>query len=81
MKLPRDIGGEKLCLLLKKFGYQTIRQTGSHIRMTSTLKGEDHHITIPRHSPLKTGTLSQILSDVASYLGMDKKELVDQLFG
>ncbi|NYE57789.1 putative RNA binding protein YcfA (HicA-like mRNA interferase family) [Carboxydothermus ferrireducens DSM 11255] len=33
------------------------RQTGSHIRLTTTLKGE-HHVTIPLHDPLKIGTLN-----------------------
>lgn len=45
MKLPRDIGGEELAKLLKKYGYQTTRQTGSHLRLTTGIK-EEHHITI-----------------------------------
>ena len=45
MKLPRDINGEKLAELLKRYGYETTRQTGSHMRLTTKLKGE-HHITI-----------------------------------
>lgn len=80
MKLPRNIGGEKLCHLLEPYGYALIRQTGSHIRMTSTARNEEHHITVPRHSPLKVGTLNQIISEIASYLGMDKKELIEKLF-
>lgn len=48
--------------------------------MTSALKGTEHHITIPRHKPLKVGTLSSILKDVASYLDMDKAELTQALF-
>lgn len=80
MKLPRDIGGEKLASLLAKFDYQVTRQTGSHIRLTSSLKGHLHHITIPSHKPLKIGTLSGILSDIASYLEMEKQTLIDELF-
>ena len=37
MKLPRDMGGEELAALLGRYGYKIIRQTGSHIRLTSTL--------------------------------------------
>ena len=81
MKLPRNMGGEELGGLLGKHGYRITRQTGSHIRMTSTEKGEEHHITVPKHSPLKAGTLSGILSDVASYLKTDKKQLIEKLFG
>lgn len=80
MKLPRDVGGEELFVLLGKYGYQVTRQTGSHMRLTSTFKGGQHHITIPRHKPLRVGTLSNILNDVASYLEVDRQSLVNELF-
>ncbi|MEO0262194.1 MAG: type II toxin-antitoxin system HicA family toxin [candidate division WOR-3 bacterium] len=67
MKLPRDIGGEEIALLLKKFGYKITRQTGSHI-------------TIPKHKPLKIGTLNSIISDIAEHLQLDKKEIIEKLF-
>lgn len=80
MKLPRDIGGIELTHLLNKYGYCIVRQTGSHIRLTSTVKGKEHHITIPQHKPLKVGTLSGILDDVASYMEMDRNSLIRELF-
>ena len=80
MRIPRNVGGEELAKLLKKYGYQITRQTGSHIRLTTNLKGE-HHITIPRHKSLKVGTLSSILTDLAGYLEIDKQSLTDKLFG
>lgn len=81
MKLPRDISGEELARLLKRYGYEISRQTGSHIRLTSIIKGTEHHLTIPRHKTLKVGTLSVILNDIATYLEMDRKSLVTELFG
>ena len=80
MRLPRDVGGDELASLLSKYGYGVTRQTGSHLRLTSSLKGTEHHVTIPRHKPLKVGTLNSILKDVASYLDMDKRELLEDLF-
>jgi len=80
MKLPRDLGGQELAKILSKYGFQITRQTGSHIRLTSTIKGE-HHITIPKHKPLKIGTLNSILSDIALYLETDKQSLMHELFG
>ncbi len=79
MKLPREISGEELAKLLKKYGYEITRQTGSHIRLTTTAKGE-HHITIPAHKYLKIGTLSSILSDVAIHFKTDKGDLIKELF-
>jgi predicted RNA binding protein YcfA (HicA-like mRNA interferase family) len=79
MKLPRDLGGEELAALLDKYGYKITRQTGSHMRLTSTSKGFEHHITIPRHKPLRVGTLSNIVNEIAAYLEIERQELVKQL--
>lgn len=57
MKLPRDVSGDDLAKLLKAFGYLPTRQTGSHLRLTTTQEGE-HHLSIPRHNSLKLGTFS-----------------------
>ena len=78
-KIPRDISGQELINKLKKLGDKQTRQSGSHIRVTAENKGT-HHITIPNHPPLKIGTLSNILNDVAFHFGISKKNLTDQLF-
>ncbi len=46
MRLPRDISGHDLATLLQRHGYQVTRQTGSHLRLTTT-RGGEYHITIP----------------------------------
>ena len=81
MKLPRDLSGEELARALRRFGYESTRQTGSHMRVTSTAKGREHHVTIPAHKQLKVGTLGQILADVASYLELTREEIANRLFG
>ena len=47
MKISRDLGGEELVHLLGKCGYKITRQTGSHMRLTPSFKGIEHHTTIP----------------------------------
>ncbi|MEI6089494.1 MAG: type II toxin-antitoxin system HicA family toxin [bacterium] len=79
MRIPRDITGYELLKLLNIFGYEITRQTGSHIRLTTSLKGE-HHITIPNHNPLKIGTLSAILNDIAVHFEITKEEAIRILF-
>lgn len=79
MKVPRDVSGERLARLLARYGYRVTRQTGSHLRLTTTLGGE-HHITIPLHNPLKVGTLNGILTDVANHLKISREALVRELF-
>lgn len=80
MKLPRDVSGEDLTHVLRRFGYEITRQTGSHIRVASKLKGTEHHVTIPAHKQLRVGTLAQVLADVASYLELTREQLVEELF-
>lgn len=79
MKLTRNISGSDLAKRLDKFGYSISRQTSSHIRLTTQFNGE-HHITIPNHIPIKIGTLSAILSDIANHLQIEKKSVIIQLF-
>jgi hypothetical protein len=50
------------------------------MRLT-TEQGGEHHVTIPRHSPLRIGTLNAILKDVAQHLGLDRDELLMELMG
>lgn len=80
MKLPRDLDAADLSRRLARYGYSVTRQTGSHLRLTTTQGGE-HHVTIPAHGPLRVGTLNGILSDVAAHLKKPKGEFLKELFG
>nr|NQU89077.1 type II toxin-antitoxin system HicA family toxin [Bacteroidota bacterium] len=80
MKIPRNLTGRELVRLLVPFGYKITRKTGSHIRLTTELSGI-HHITIPDHNPIRIGTLSSILTEIAFHFNLTKNELVKQLFG
>lgn len=78
MRLPRDVSGSDLVKALRKFGYETSRQSGSHTRITTETNGT-HHITIPNHTPIKIGTLASILDDVAEHHKIDRKEIMLRL--
>ncbi len=79
MKTPRDITANDLINALKLFGYQVVRQKGSHIRIKTELNGE-HSETIPNHKPIKIGTLNGILNSIAEHFDMTKEELIEKLF-
>lgn len=79
MRLPRDLGGEELARLLRKYDYEVTRQVGSHMRLT-TLRDGEHHVTIPRHTPLRVGTLNEILREVAAHLDIERDDLLKSLF-
>jgi predicted RNA binding protein YcfA (HicA-like mRNA interferase family) len=80
MKLPRSVSGERLAKALKLPGYQVTRQTGSHLRLTTIQSGE-HHVTIPRHDPIRIGTFAGILDDVAVHFNLTREDLIAKLFG
>jgi predicted RNA binding protein YcfA (HicA-like mRNA interferase family) len=81
VKLPRDLAGAELASLLARFGYEVTRQTGSHLRLTSRVRGTEHHVTVPRHRVLRVGTLASILTEVAAYLERERDDLAEELFG
>ena len=78
MKLPRDLSGDDLAAALRKLGYQITRQAGSHMRLTTQQNGQ-HHVTVPRHSPMRVGTLGGILTDVATHHQITRDELLQRL--
>jgi len=78
--IPRNLTGAGLVKLLSKYGYVVTRQTGSHLRLTSTRSGSEQHLTVPNHSPLKLGTLNNILNDLSKHLNVGKQLLIKELF-
>lgn len=76
-----QVGALKLIKLLgREFGYQLVRQRGSHLRLR-TDQGGRHSITVPNHDPVRTGTLAGILADVAEHFGVDEKEVLSRIRG
>jgi predicted RNA binding protein YcfA (HicA-like mRNA interferase family) len=57
VKLPRDISGAEAVKVLRRLGFEVVRQEGSHIRMG---KG-NVHVTVPNHRQLMPKTLQSIL--------------------
>lgn len=57
MKIPRDVNGHEAARALRRAGYETLRQTGSHLVMR---KG-GRTVVVPQHKPIKPGTLKGII--------------------
>ena len=78
MRLPRDVSGTGLLAALGRLGYETARQRGAHVRITTQVNGE-HHEVVPLHNPIKVKTLSSILKSVALHHEMSIEELLAEL--
>lgn len=79
MRVPRDLSSDDLIKSLASLDYEVIRQTGSHIRLRTDRNGQ-HNITIPAYNPIKLGTLTAILRDVASHFQITRNQLLERLF-
>jgi predicted RNA binding protein YcfA (HicA-like mRNA interferase family) len=64
---------------LQILGYETTRQTGSHVRLT-TLAGGEHHVSVPMHKILPIGTLRSILKEVGRHFDMSADDVAARLF-
>jgi predicted RNA binding protein YcfA (HicA-like mRNA interferase family) len=79
MKSPRSLSARELIKLLRVYGYGFTSQKGSHIKISTQRNGE-HHLAIPNHDPIKTGTLNAILRQVAEHLDKTKEDVLIELF-
>ena len=80
MKLPRNVDGDELARLLKRYGYSIDHQTGSHQRLSAVINEKTHDLTIPRHKSLRVGTLHGILKDVAKHQEIPLEQVIAELF-
>ena len=79
MKLPRDLAAADLEKALRReFGYDFVRQVGSHRRLLTQTGGE-HRLTIPWHDPLRPGTLHAILGEVMAHHALTFEALLRRL--
>lgn len=79
MKIPLDLTGSDLARALPELGYETTRQTGSRVRLT-TLAGGEHHVSVPMHKVLPAGTLRSILRERGRHFDMSPDEIAARLF-
>jgi predicted RNA binding protein YcfA (HicA-like mRNA interferase family) len=61
-KMP-VVSGEHLIQALAKFGYQVVRQKGSHVRLRHPTDTQRQAVTVPLHKEIAFGTLRRILRD------------------
>jgi predicted RNA binding protein YcfA (HicA-like mRNA interferase family) len=60
-KLKKISGKECIKILCNKFGFEVIRQSGSHIILKKIFNDQKIGTVVPNHHELKLGTLKNIL--------------------
>lgn len=71
MKLPRDVSGLEAVRALKRLGFVSLRQTGSHL----ILRKDSRTVVVPQHKPLKPGTLKGVIEQAGLTLEQFMTEL------
>ena len=57
----RTLSGREVCAILKKHGFEQVRQRGSHIIMQKQVPGSTITVPVPDHKELRVGTLMSII--------------------
>ncbi len=57
----RTLSGKEVCAILKKHGFDQVRQRGSHIIMQKQVPGSTITVPVPDHKELRIGTLLSII--------------------
>ena len=79
MKIPRDVYGRDLAdVLCSSWGYREVNQVGSHI-ILQTEAPAHHRVSVPAHKPLRLGTFSAILREVAAAKRTTREAILDTL--
>ena len=59
-KLP-VLSGHELIKILKKIGFEPVRQKGSHIVLVNNSAGPKRAVVVPNHKEIDQGTLLEII--------------------
>lgn len=57
------ISGREAIAILRRIGYEVVRQKGSHVRLRHPDSGRRKPVTVPLHAELKRGVLRAIPRD------------------
>lgn len=68
----RALSGSEVVRILGHFGFQQVKQAGSHVKLRRIgAGGETQTLHIPLHRELKTGTLRAIVRQASEYVSPD----------
>jgi predicted RNA binding protein YcfA (HicA-like mRNA interferase family) len=70
----RRLSGHDVVSILGRFGFESVAQRGSHVKLRRTTPGgERQTLHVPLHTELRRGTLQAIFRQACAYI--DESEL------
>jgi len=65
----RNLSGDDVVRILATFGFAVVSQRGSHVKLRRIASdGRKETLHLPRHRPLRKGTLHAIYRQAAAYV-------------
>jgi predicted RNA binding protein YcfA (HicA-like mRNA interferase family) len=55
------LSGKEICLILMAYGFEQVRQKGSHVIMQKQANSSTITVPVPQHDEIKVGTLTSII--------------------
>jgi predicted RNA binding protein YcfA (HicA-like mRNA interferase family) len=69
MPKPKKLSGDDIVRIFAQFGFETVSQKGSHIKLVrGTATGAREILTIPNHKEIRKGTVKAILNQASRYI-------------
>ena len=80
-KLPVIKSEKFIRLLVKKFGFQIIRQKASHATLLAVIKGRELRFTVPVHpgKEVSKGIVNDIIKTLANTFGESREKIIERL--
>ncbi len=79
MKLPRGLHGRELArVFCARWAYRQVNQVGSHIILQTEIP-HHHRLAVPDHKPLRIGTLTAMLRELAAAKGVTRADILATL--
>ncbi len=73
------VSSRALIAFMQSYGYEVVRQRGSHVRLRLQNPRGEWRETIPDHREIARGTLRSILRRMSAATGVEIDQLVDRL--
>lgn len=64
----RRMSGREVIDVLRQFGFRSVSQRGSHVKLKRDTPAGSQTLTVPAHAQLDTGTLRAILRQASRYI-------------
>ncbi|MEX0917902.1 MAG: type II toxin-antitoxin system HicA family toxin [Candidatus Paceibacterota bacterium] len=70
----KSLDSQEIIKILESFGFTTVSQKGSHIKLSRKTSFQKQVLTIPNHKELKKGTVKAIFNQASRFVSGEELE-------